>query len=343
MAQKDYYKLLEVARTATEQDIKSAYRRLARKYHPDVNQGNAQAEDRFKEINEAYEVLGDVEKRRKYDQFGSDWEKLDRAGFSGSNSGSYGYDYNPNAGFGDIFDSIFGSKTKTRTSTGTGSPSTGSGSSTDFGFGRGAAPRPHRGEDFEQQIEVTLEEAFQGSTRQLQIQSSELCSFCNGTGLRAGLRCSTCHGAGVTPRQKRMEVRIPAGVDEGTKVKVAGEGGPGLSGGPRGDLLLRVHLLPHPIFVRKGADLHTTATIPLYTAVLGGEIIISSPRGNKFALNIPSETQNGKIFRLSNQGMPVINSPTRGDMYVKAEVTLPTNLSDVEKQLYQQLKDLRAN
>ncbi len=343
MPQKDYYKTLEVARSASEQDIKTSYRRLARKYHPDMNQNNSQAEDYFKEINEAYEVLGDPEKRRKYDQFGVDWEKYDRAGFSTNPSTNSTYTYgggaNPNTGFGDIFDSIFGAKTKTR-QPGPGFSTTGT--ANDFGFGRGSSPRPQRGEDQEQPIEVTLEEAFQGSTRQLQIQSSEICSYCNGSGLRSGQRCTLCAGRGVTPRSKRLEVRIPAGVDEGTRVKVPGEGGPGLSGGPRGDLLLKVHLLPHPAFVRKAADLHTTATIPLYTAMLGGEIIVSSPRGNKFALSVPSETQNNKIFRLTGQGMPVLNGNTRGDMYVKVEVVLPSNLSDAEKSLFQQLRDLRA-
>jgi DnaJ-class molecular chaperone len=339
MAQKDYYKVLEVSRTASEQDIKSAYRRLARKYHPDVNQGNPQATDRFKEINEAYEVLSDTEKRRKYDQFGTDWERYDRAGFSTNPSSGFSYDFNNSGGFGDIFDSIFGGKAKARPNT-----STSTNTRSDFGFGRSTPSRPQRGEDHEQAIEITLEEACQGTTRQLQIQSSEICATCSGIGLRNGQRCTACNGTGATTRLKRLEVRIPAGVDEGTKVKVANEGAPGLSGGPRGDLLLLVHILPHPNFVRKGADLHTTATIPLYVVVLGGEIIISSPRGTKFALNVPPETQNGKVFRLTNQGMPVLNSPTlRGDMYVKVDVTLPTNLSDREKQLFQELKDLRPS
>ena len=338
MAQKDYYKTLEVERSATEQDIKTSYRRLARKYHPDMNQNNPQAEEHFKEVNEAYEVLGDVEKRKKYDQFGTDWEKYDKAGFSGTNAGFGNYNTAaPNGGFGDIFDSIFGGKAQGRP------PRQGANTTVnDFGFGRATTQRPQRGEDQEQPIEVTLEEAFLSSTRQLQIQSTEICTVCNGTGLRAGQRCVTCNGRGVLPRQKRLEVRIPAGVDEGTRVKVPSEGGPGISGGPRGDLLLKVHILPHPAFVRKGPDLHTTATIPLYTSVLGGEIIVSSPKGNKFALNVPGETQNGKIFRLTGQGMPILNSNTRGDMYVKVDVVLPGNLSDAEKRLFQQLKDLRA-
>ncbi len=346
MPQKDYYKTLEVSRTATEQNIKSAYRRLARKYHPDLNQGNSQAADQFKEINEAYEVLADAEKRKKYDQFGLDWERYDRAGFSTSSTpsrGGFSYDYNnPNGGFGDIFDNIFGSSARTKTRPGSTGSNAGPGASNNFGFGRNTTARPQRGEDQEQQIDVALEEAFTGATRMLQIQSSETCSLCNGTGLNAGKQCSQCGGRGVTPRNKRLEVRIPVGVDDGTKVKVPGEGGPGIAGGTRGDLLLRVRILPHPAFVRKGADLHTTATLALYTALLGGELVVASPRGSKFALNVPAETQNGKIFRLTGQGMPVLNAPeTRGDMYVKVEVTLPTQLSESERQLYLQLKNMR--
>jgi molecular chaperone DnaJ/curved DNA-binding protein len=285
-----------------------------------------------------------------------DWEKYEKAGLNASpNSGGFSYNYTPgagagsagpNAGFGDIFDSIFGtSKGAGSTNTRTRPGPTVNTRTSEFGFGRGSAgtsPRPQRGEDQEQQIEVTLEEAFQGSTRQLQVQASEICSTCSGTGLRNGQRCPVCSGRGLTMRSKRLEVRIPPGVDEGTRVKVPGEGAPGLAGGPRGDLLLKVHILPHPAFVRKGGDLHTTATIPLYTAVLGGEIIITSPKGSKFALTVPGETQNGKVFRLTGQGMPLLNSNTRGDMYVKVEVVLPSNLSDAEKDLFQQLKDMRS-
>jgi DnaJ-class molecular chaperone len=346
---KDYYKVLEIDRSATEKDVKSAYRRLARKYHPDMNPGNKQAEERFKEVGEAYEVLSDADKRRKYDQFGPDWEKYDKAGYT-SRSTDYGYDFKRNtatgagannSGFSDIFDSIFGTKgrtTGTRTSPGTTS-------STDFGFSRsssGTGARPIRGDDREQTIEMTLEECFSGTTRQLQVQSSDICQLCNGTGLRGGQRCSTCLGLGLVPRQKRLEVRIPVGVEEGSKVRVAGEGGGGIGGGPRGDLMLKIHVLPHPVFERKGPDLHTTVPIPLYTAMLGGEVIVPSLKGGKFGLSVPSETQNGKIFRLGGQGMPTLNQPgVRGDMYVKIEIVLPSNLSDEERALFKRLRDLR--
>ncbi len=346
---KDYYKTLEIERSATEKDVKSAYRRLARKYHPDMNPNDKQAEERFKELGEAYEVLGDVDKRRKYDQFGADWEKYDKLGSYGGRSSDYGFDYKRNAGtsteagannagFSDIFDTIFGSKTKggTRTTPGAGT------SASEFGFSRSTSTRPTRGDDREQAIELSLEEVFNGTTRQLQVQSSDVCQSCNGTGLRSGQRCSTCMGLGVVPRSKRLEVRIPAGVEEGSRVRFAGEGGSGLAGGPRGDLFLKVHILPHPVFERQGADLHTNVPIPLYTALLGGEAIVPSLRGDKLGLAIPADTPNSKIFRLSGQGMPVLNQPgVRGNLFVKVEIVLPNNLSDEEKRLFRHLRELR--
>lgn len=342
---KDYYKTLEIDKSATEKDVKSAFRRLALKYHPDRNRDNKQAEERFKEINEAYEVLSDAEKRRKYDQFGVDWEKYDKAGYgsSGSSYGGYNYDRSgANSGFSDIFDNIFGSKSKTGTRTTPGASTT-----NDFGFGRAAnanaaGTRPVRGDDREQAIELSLEEAFNGATRQMTVQSSDICQVCNGTGLKSGQRCATCLGLGVVPRSKRLEVRIPAGVEESSRVRVTGEGGSGFGGGPRGDLYLKVHILPHPVFERKNSDLYTTISIPLYTAVLGGEVIVPSLKGGKFGLSIPGDTQNGKAFRLTAQGMPILNQPgSRGDMYVKVEIVLPSNLSDEEKNLFRRLRDLR--
>lgn len=351
---KDYYKVLGVERSANEQEIKTAYRKLARKYHPDMNPNNKQAEERFKEVSEAYEVLSDGDKRRKYDQYGADWEKLDKVGGYSRSSAStsardYGFDYSGSSGFGDIFDNIFGrnNNPNTRRSAGAG---TSTNPNTNFGFNRtgtassaGAGTRATRGEDREQSVDISLEESFNGTTRQFHIQSPETCTECGGIGWKGNQRCSTCIGLGVVPHSKRLEVIIPAGVEEGSKVRVAGEGGPGLNNGPRGDLYLKIHLLSHPIFERKGVDLHTTITIPLYTAVLGGEVIVPSPSGRKFALTVPSETPNNKIFRLTNQGMPKLNVPKqRGDMYVKVEVTLPTNLSDEERDLFERLRQIRG-
>ncbi|NWJ44247.1 MAG: J domain-containing protein [Chloroflexi bacterium] len=344
MASKDYYKILELQRTATEADVKSAYRRLARKYHPDVNPNDNQAEERFKEVGEAYEVLSNAEKRRKYDQWGADWEKYDKAGagsYSGWSGGS-GYNTKDN-GFGDIFDQIFG-KTRNKPPQGQGYNTTTFNQGNQSANPRSYAARPQKGEDREQQIELTLEECYNGTLRQLQIQSSDICNLCNGTGLRSGQRCSNCAGLGIVPRTKRLEVRIPAGVEESSRVRVAGEGGAGIGGGQRGDLFLKVHVQPHPQFERKGNDLHTSINIPVYTAILGGEAEVTSLKGGKFILNIPEETPNGKVFRLSGQGIPILNQPgVRGDLYIKLTVVLPSNLTVQEKELFRKLKEQRPD
>ncbi len=343
MAAKDYYKTLEVTHAATEKDIKTSYRRLARKYHPDVNPNDKHAEERFKELGEAYEVLSDPEKRRKYDQWGVDWEKYEKAGAASAGWGNGGGYSTKDSGFGDIFDQIFGGKAGARPNTsGRMGFNTNPNPSAEFNYGRTGGPRPSRGEDREQPIDLSLEEAYSGTLRQLQIQSSEICSVCSGSGMKGGNRCSNCSGLGVVPRNKRLEVRIPAGVEEGSKVRVAAEGGSGLHGGPRGDLFLKVHIMPHTVFERTGPDLHTTVTVPLYTAILGGEASVPSPKGGKFILNVPSDTANGKVFRLSGQGMPMINQPaTRGDLYVKVNVSLPTSLSQEEAELFRRLRDIR--
>jgi DnaJ-class molecular chaperone len=356
---KDYYKILDLSKNASEQDIKTAFRKLARQYHPDLNPNNKQAEERFKEINEAYEVLGDPEKRRKYDSSSLDWGRSNSSSYSygGSNS-KYGTGGNT-GGFGDIFDTIFGGAKNTGKTTNPNpnpnpNPNTTTGTRTnasqyntansDFGFGRTGTQRPAKGEDREQDIELTLEESYNGTVRQLQIQSSEYCGACNGTGMRAGQRCNACLGLGVVPRQKRLEIRIPAGVDEGSKVRIAGEGAAGVGGGQRGDLYLKVHLVPHTIFERKGSDLHVTVSIPLYIAILGGETVVPSPKGGKFVLSVPTDTPNNKIFRLGSQGMPVLNQQgQRGDLFVKVEVTLPQNLSNEERDLFRRLQTIRPN
>lgn len=351
---KDYYKVLEITKSASEQDIKTAFRKLARKYHPDLNPNNKQAEERFKEINEAYEVLSDPEKRRKYDSKSEwEWARPNSSSYSygnGSNAGKYGAGTGAggaNSGFGDIFDSIFGGSKNTGKTTNTGTTSRPNYSNTnnsDFGFGRTTSAQPQKGEDREQDIELSLEEAYNGTVRQLQIQSSEYCGACNGTGMRANQRCNACLGLGVVPRQKRLEIRIPAGVDEGSKVRIAKEGGAGVGGSERGDLYLKVHLINHNIFERKGSDLHVSISIPLYLAVLGGETVVPSPKGGKFVLNVPSDTPNNKVFRLGGQGMPLLNQTgQRGDLFVKVEVVLPASLTHEEKDLFRRLRELRPN
>jgi curved DNA-binding protein len=307
MEYKDYYKILGVDRNAEEKKIKKAYRKLARQYHPDVNPDDKMAEERFKDINEAYEVLSDPEKRQKYDQLGSSWQQWQRTGrdprgfdwsqwFSQAQPGrGVRVEYRDlgdlgdlfgGGGFSDFFQSIFG--------------------------GTGAAQaRPRRGQDYTQPVEITLEEAFQGTTRMLQKDG------------------------------RRLEVKIPPGVRTGSKVRVAGEGGSGISGGASGDLYLEVMVLSHPIFEREGDDLRCEVPIGLYTVVLGGEVKVPTPGGDVL-LKIPPETQGGRTFRLRGKGMPNLRSPQkRGDLYARLRVQIPQKLSKQEKELFRELASLR--
>lgn len=326
MEYKDYYKILGVDKNASEQDIKKAYRKLARQHHPDVNPGDKQAEARFKEMNEAYEVLGDAEKRQKYDRLGANWNAYQSAGrdpsgfdwsqWSSGAGGSGGPRVNVQygdlndlfgqGGFSEFFQNIFG---------GMPGGSSGAGySDVSQGFPRGAgyAPRAARGQDVEHPVEISLEEAFNGSQRVLMMDN------------------------------RRIEVKIPAGVRTGSKVRVAGEGYPGSGGGAAGDLFLVVQVLPHPAFERKGDDLQTETPVPLYTAVLGGEVTVNTLTG-KATLSIPPGTQQGQTFRLRGQGMPHLRDATqRGNLMVKVQVRLPKHLNDRERELFQQLKELSS-
>jgi curved DNA-binding protein len=292
--ERDYYEVLGVARSASEQEIKSAYRKLARKYHPDVNPDDKQAEARFKEINEAYEVLSDEEKRTKYDRFGRNWQRFDQAGQPGY-SGSYEDGSFGGGDFSDFFDTLFGGR-----------------------GGRGPAGNLRLdGQDVEQQVTLSLEEAMQGGERVLQ--------FSNPNG-----------------RPRTITVKIPPGVDTGSRIRVAGEGGPGLNGGRKGDLYLVVQIAAHPRFERKGDDLHTSVPVDLYTLLLGGEARISLLNGKSVTLKIPAATQNGKTMRLSGQGMPRLKSPSSsGDLYVRLDAVLPTALSERERELVSELAELR--
>ena len=281
MAGKDYYKILGVSRNATEREIKQAYRRLARKYHPDVNPGDKSAEEKFKQINDAYEVLSDKEKRQKYDQFGDQWQYADQFARAGGQQAP-SWEFKPGGGatrvrfsqgdFGGLFDDLL----------------------KDFSSGR--QPQPRRGRDIEVPVEVTLEEAFSGSTRRLSLEDG-----------------------------KRLEVRIPAGVKNGSRVRLAGKGRAG-SGGVKGDLYLVISVKPHRLFECQGDDLYVEVTVPLMVAMLGGEVKVPTLKG-KLALKIPPETQNGRSFRLTGQGMPHLGDSTRGDLLAKVNVVLPTNLS----------------
>ena len=316
MDYKDYYKILGVDRKATTDEVKKAYRKLARKYHPDVNPGDNNAEQRFKEINEAQEVLTDSEKRQKYDQFGSQWQQWQQAGQSASDfdwsqwfAGAQGAprgtrveyrDVNDlfgggvgGSGFSDFFEALFG----------------GMGMRTAGGGARSG--RSMRGQDVEHTVEVTLEEAFRGSSRLLQVGN------------------------------RRLEVKIPPGVKIGSRIRMAGEGGPGVGGGASGNLFLKIKVLPHKVFTRKGNDLYRDIDVDLYTAILGGEVKVPTLSGT-VALRIPPETQAGRKFRLQKQGMPAPKEKgKRGDLYVTVQVKLPEKLAEQEKELFEKLACLR--
>jgi curved DNA-binding protein len=307
MEYKDYYKTLGVDKRASEQEIKKAYRKLARQYHPDVNPGDKQAEEKFKAINEAYEVLSDREKRQKYDQLGTNYFRWQQRGgdpsgfdwsqwFSQPGSGRVRVDYGDlddlfgGGGFSDFFQSIFG----------------GAGAQT-----RSARQRRLKGRDYEQPVEITLEEAAHGTQRLLASDG------------------------------ERITVKIPPGVKTGSKVRVAGKGGPGVGGGPRGDLYLTVTVAKHSVFERKGDDLHCEVPVDLYTAALGGETEVPTLDG-KVQLKIPASTQGGRTFRLRGKGMPQVhNAERRGDLYAKVRITLPRKLSRKERALFAELADLR--
>ena len=326
MAGKDYYQILGVSRNASEKELKQAYRRLARKHHPDLNPGDKSAEAKFKEINTAYEVLSSPEKRKKYDQFGEQWEYAEQFAKSGGqervrwgfNRGGTTFEYGDLSGFGDIFSSLFG----------------------DSGIGSRMRRGPRRGQDIESSIEVTLEEAYHGSMRVIQLQTEKPCTTCGGTGRVGNRVCTICNGAGGKVIPKRLEVKIPAGVRDGSRIRIAGEGGVGRAGGNKGDLYLVAKVLPHKLFERKGDDLYTEVSVPLATVMLGGEVSLPTLNGN-LSLKIPPETQNGRVFRMAGKGMPVLSNANYGNMFAKVKVVLPTNLTEEEKKLFERLRSLR--
>ena len=318
MDYKDYYKILGVPKTATEKEIKKAYRKLARQYHPDANPGDATTEEKFKEINEAYEVLSDPEKRKKYDQFGSQWKNFTGAGgrpddfwrqYGARGAGAAGGHYqnvSPQdledilgggaGGFSDFFESLFGMGARQRTA--------------GYGPQTSGYARPLRGRDIEQPVDITLEEAYHGGSRTLQLDG------------------------------KRIEVRIPKGVKTGSRVRMAGKGEPGRNGGKAGDLYLKINVLPHPQFQREGDNLRIKLPVDLYTMLLGGEVKVPT-LDRPLILNIPPETDNGKVFRLRGKGMPNLKHPDKhGDLYVEVVARLPKKLTEKQKTLLQQLKTL---
>ena len=339
MEYKDYYKVLGVGKEASTDEIKKAFRKLARKYHPDVNPGDKKAEEKFKEINEAYEVLSDAEKRKKYDLLGPNWQEQFGPQFSRGGTYSRTYRTTPNmnfdggaTGFSDFFEALFG-----RGSAGS------TGSMSGMGGMRGTESfRKRVGDNIEQPVEVTLLEAYMGGSRTFNIQSTEVCSTCHGTGEVGNRSCANCLGQGMVNKTKRIQVKIPAGVDNGSKIRVAGEGQPGIGGGPRGDLYLVISVKPDAQFERKGNDLYTDIDVDLTTAMLGGEVPVPLPDGRRLALTIPPETQNGRLFRLTGKGMPRLREEGSGTLFARVKVVLPMQLSDEERGLFEQLAHKRG-
>lgn len=337
VARKDYYSLLGVSKSATEKEIKAAFRKLARKYHPDVNPGDKTAEEKFKQISEAYEVLSDAEKRKKYDQFGDQWQFADQFRQSGAHR-TAGPTFQ-----GADFSDIFGGETFTYSSGGVGG---GFESLLDEllrgGRGGGFSRRAQavRGQDIEHPVEISLEEAFSGTSRLLSLQAEEVCPSCRGTGRIQRVICQECQGTGRVLRQKRIEVKIPPGVKTGSRVRIAGKGGEG-QGGPAGDLYLLITVAPHPLFERQGDDIYVNVEVPLTTAVLGGQVKVHGLKGD-LELKIPPETQNQSVFRLAGQGMPKLGKPNiRGDLRARVKVVLPSNLTPEERALFARLRQLR--
>jgi len=318
---KDYYATLGVTKSSTGKEIKQAFRKLARKHHPDVNPGDKVAESKFKEINEAYEVLGDPAKRKKYDELGANWrayEQAERAGgpnpFAGQwnmGGGQGGFrtmtpeemeemfgDQNP---FSDFFTTFFGGGFGEREATGRGGAR-----------GRG---RQRRGRDVEHEIELSLEDAYNGTTRRLSLKHDG--------------------------HARTVDVRIPAGVGDGSRVRISGEGETGTGGAASGDLYLRVRLAPHPLFERKARDLYVKVPLPVTTAVLGGEVEVPTMSGKPVRLKIPALTQNGQVFRLKGYGMPAVGkTEEKGDVYARVEIQLPAQLTPEERSHYEALAKL---
>lgn len=348
MAKQDYYEALGVNRDADASALKSAYRKLAMRFHPDRNPDDREAETRFKEINEAYDVLKDPEKRAAYDQFG-------HAAFEGGAAGSSGFDFG--SGFADIFDEMFG----------------------DFmGSGRGGRQRSSRGADLRYNMEIGLEEAFAGCENQIRVARAVACDSCNGSGGESGSSpeaCDTCHGRGKVRAQqgfftieracptcrgtgriirnpcrhcggdgrrrqeKSLKVAIPAGVEDGTRIRLAGEGEAGERGGGVGDLYIFISVRPHRLFQRDGSDLQVRVPIPMTTAALGGGVEVPSIDGKRAKLTIPKGVQSGHQFRLRGKGMSILRSDRRGDMYVDVFVETPVNLSKRQEKLLAEFAD----
>jgi molecular chaperone DnaJ len=353
VAKRDYYTVLGVERDADAEAVKKAYRKLAMQYHPDRNQGDQDAEKKFKELNEAYDVLKDEQKRAAYDRFGH--AAFEQGAGPGPGAGAAGFDMNM-GGFADIFDEMFGEF---------------------MGGGRrpGGRTGSGRGADLRYNLEISLAEAFKGMQATVRVPSSVACEECKGSGAEKGsspVTCPSCHGAGKvraqqgfftiertcpscggmgrviekpcracggagrTRKEKTLSVNIPAGVDDGTRIRLTGEGEAGLRGAPSGDLYIFVSIAKHPFFQREGADIFCQVPIPMTTAALGGSIEVPTVDGGRARMTIPAGCQSGQTFRLRGKGMSVLRSNIRGEMFVEAMVETPVNLTKRQQELLQE-------
>lgn len=361
MEKKDYYEILGVSRDADEKQIKKVYRKLARKYHPDLNPNNKEAEQRFKEINEAYEVLSDPEKRKQYDAYG---HSAFEAGFQGAEGfrswtggpGGFNFTSTRDRGFGSIFEDLFGDV---------------------FGTQKGYQPSPEPGKDLYYNMEIDLKDAYTGTSRYITVHKESLCDQCYGSGEEPGgikttcpackgrgtvesgkgfmrfsstcpqcggrgqlvSSCRVCGGKGATLKSEEILVKIPAGVDNGTKVRVAGKGGAGISGGRAGDLYIIMTIQSHPFFERKGDDIYCEVPVTVSEAALGAKIEVPTMDGMA-SMTIPSGTQGGQIFRLKGKGVPHLKGGGSGDQYVKIMIAIPKVISEGDKNLFKRLASL---
>ncbi len=350
---KDLYEILGAERNASADDLKKAFRNLAKEHHPDRNPGDEEAEHRFKEINLAYEILKDPEKRAAYDRYG-------HAAFDNSGgAGAGGFDFGSGSGFADIFDEMFG----------------------EFMGGRRGRGGNQRGSDLRYNLEISLEDAFKGRSTEIRVPTSVTCDSCDGSGAEGGAQpvscptcngagkmrsqqgfftvertcpscrgagqvidkpCQNCSGSGRTQKEKALSVKIPPGVEDGTRIRLSGEGEAGLNGAPAGDLYIFLSLTPHRLFQRDQADIFCNVPMSMTSAALGGVVEVPTIDGGKAKVNVPPGTQTGQQFRLRNKGMSVLNARQRGDMYVEARIETPVNLSRKQRELLQEFETAGA-
>lgn len=355
MAKADFYEILGVAKSADEKELKSAFRKMAMKYHPDKNPGDAEAEKKFKELNEAYETLKDPQKRAAYDRYGHAAFEQGGMGGGGGFGGAQG-------GFSDIFEDIFGEM---------------------MGGGRArrSAGGRERGADLRYNMEISLEEAYNGKTAQIRVPTSITCDVCTGSGAKPGTQpktcgtcqgsgrvrasqgffsvertcptchgrgqtitdpCTKCHGQGRVTEERSLSVNIPAGIEDGTRIRLQGEGEAGARGGPAGDLYIFLSVTPHEFFQRDGADLYCAVPISMTTAALGGTFDVGTLDGSKSRVSVPEGTQAGKQFRLKGKGMPVLRSSQTGDLYIQIGIETPQKLTKRQRELLQEFEEISS-